>query len=54
MHGGFIGEGYGIPSIEAADAIRLVARTEGPLLDPTYTVVRRWPVYSTVCGASDQ
>lgn len=37
VHGGFIGEGYGIPSIEAADAIRLVGRTEGILLDPTYT-----------------
>ncbi len=37
VHGGFIGEGYGIPSIEAADAIRLVGRTEGLLLDPTYT-----------------
>ena len=37
VHGGFIGEGYGIPSKEAAAAIRLVARTEGLLLDPTYT-----------------
>jgi len=37
VHGGFIGAGYGIPSTEAAQAIRLVARTEGVLLDPTYT-----------------
>ena len=37
VHGGFIGAGYGIPSSEAADAIRLVGRTEGVLLDPTYT-----------------
>ncbi|MGH8568130.1 MAG: 1-aminocyclopropane-1-carboxylate deaminase/D-cysteine desulfhydrase, partial [Gammaproteobacteria bacterium] len=37
VHGGFIGAGYGIPSPEAADAIRLVGRTEGVLLDPTYT-----------------
>ncbi|MGH8554294.1 MAG: 1-aminocyclopropane-1-carboxylate deaminase/D-cysteine desulfhydrase [Gammaproteobacteria bacterium] len=37
VHGGFIGEGYGVPSPEAADAIRLVGRTEGVLLDPTYT-----------------
>ena len=37
VHGGFIGEGYGLPSREAAAAIRLVARTEGILLDPTYT-----------------
>lgn len=37
VHGGFIGEGYGIPTSEAAGAIRLVARTEGMLLDPTHT-----------------
>lgn len=37
VHGGFIGAGYGIPSTEAAAAIRLVARNEGILLDPTYT-----------------
>ena len=37
VHGGFIGTGYGVPSPEAADAIRLVGRTEGALLDPTYT-----------------
>lgn len=37
VHGGFIGQGYGIPSPEAAEAIRLVGKTEGLLLDPTYT-----------------
>ncbi|MCX7067636.1 MAG: pyridoxal-phosphate dependent enzyme [Methylococcales bacterium] len=37
VHGGFIGAGYGIPSTEAAAAIRLVGRNEGLLLDPTYT-----------------
>jgi 1-aminocyclopropane-1-carboxylate deaminase/D-cysteine desulfhydrase-like pyridoxal-dependent ACC family enzyme len=37
VHGGFIGAGYGIPSPAGAGAIRLVARTEGVLLDPTYT-----------------
>jgi D-cysteine desulfhydrase family pyridoxal phosphate-dependent enzyme len=37
VHGGFIGQGYGIPSPEAAEAIKLVGRTEGILLDPTYT-----------------
>lgn len=37
VHGGFIGQGYGIPSQEAAEAIKLVGRTEGILLDPTYT-----------------
>lgn len=37
VHGGFIGAGYGIASAEGAEAIRLVGRTEGILLDPTYT-----------------
>ena len=34
---GFIGAGYGIPTTEGVEAIRLVARTEGVFLDPTYT-----------------
>ena len=34
---GFIGAGYGIPSPEGVEAIRLAARTEGLFLDPTYT-----------------
>ncbi|MGH9346439.1 MAG: D-cysteine desulfhydrase family protein [Vicinamibacterales bacterium] len=33
----FIGEGYGSPTRECLDAIALVARTEGILLDPCYT-----------------
>lgn len=37
VHGGFIGQGYGVPSHEAAEAIKLIGRTEGILLDPTYT-----------------
>lgn len=37
VHGGYIGRGYGIPSAEGADAIRLLGRSEGLLLDPTYT-----------------
>jgi len=37
VYGGFIGQGYGIPSPEAAEAIRLVGRAEGILLDPVYT-----------------
>jgi D-cysteine desulfhydrase family pyridoxal phosphate-dependent enzyme len=37
VHDGFIGAGYGIPSREAADAIRQIGRSEGILLDPTYT-----------------
>ena len=34
---GYIGEGYGIPTAEALEAIALLARTEGILLDPCYT-----------------
>jgi len=34
---GFAGEGYGIPSSAALDAILLVAQVEGVLLDPVYT-----------------
>lgn len=34
---GFIGEGYGIPTNEALDAIALLARTEAIVLDPCYT-----------------
>jgi len=37
VHGGFIGPGYGIPTAEGAEAIRIVARSEGIFLDPTYT-----------------
>jgi D-cysteine desulfhydrase family pyridoxal phosphate-dependent enzyme len=34
---GFIGEGYGIPTPEALEALMLLARTEALVLDPTYT-----------------
>lgn len=34
---GFIGEGYAIPTAAGVEAIQLVARTEGVLLDPVYT-----------------
>ena len=33
----FLGEGYGVVAEAEAEAIQLVARTEGILLDPTYT-----------------
>ena len=33
----FIGEGYGIPSPECVEAIRILARAEAILLDPVYT-----------------
>jgi len=33
----FIGDGYGIPSPECVEAIKLLARQEAILLDPVYT-----------------
>jgi D-cysteine desulfhydrase family pyridoxal phosphate-dependent enzyme len=33
----YVGEGYGIPSPETVEAIKIAARTEGILLDPVYT-----------------
>ena len=33
----YIGEGYGIPTAGGVEAIRLLARSEGVLLDPVYT-----------------
>ena len=33
----YVGPGYGIPTPECLEAIRLMAKTEGILLDPTYT-----------------
>ncbi|HBY92685.1 MAG TPA: D-cysteine desulfhydrase family protein, partial [Chloroflexi bacterium] len=33
----YVAPGYGLPSAEAVEAIRLVARTEGIFLDPVYT-----------------
>jgi len=33
----FIGDGYGIPTAECLEAIKLLARTEAILLDPRYT-----------------
>jgi D-cysteine desulfhydrase/L-cysteate sulfo-lyase len=33
----FVGEGYGIPSLEGNDAVRIFAKTEGVILDPIYT-----------------
>lgn len=34
---GYIGEGYGLPAASTLEAIRLVAQTEGILLDPVYS-----------------
>lgn len=33
----FTGPGYGVPSAESEEALRLLARTEGIVLDPVYT-----------------
>jgi D-cysteine desulfhydrase family pyridoxal phosphate-dependent enzyme len=37
VHDEFVGERYGVPTAECLEAIRLLARTEGVLLDPVYT-----------------
>jgi D-cysteine desulfhydrase family pyridoxal phosphate-dependent enzyme len=34
---GFVGEGYGVPTVESRAALDLLARTEAIVLDPTYT-----------------
>jgi len=34
---GYVGEGYGLPTGEGLEAMRLAARSEGLLLDPVYT-----------------
>ena len=36
-HDEYVGEGYGLPTPAAIEAIRLAARTEGLILDPVYT-----------------
>ncbi len=35
--GDYVGSGYSIPTPEMAEAVRMLARTEGILLDPVYT-----------------
>ncbi|MDR7465110.1 MAG: pyridoxal-phosphate dependent enzyme, partial [Armatimonadota bacterium] len=37
VHDEYVGEGYGILTPETVEAIKVVARTEGILLDPVYT-----------------
>lgn len=36
VSGSTLGEGYGVPTVAMFEAVRLVARTEGLLLDPVY------------------
>jgi 1-aminocyclopropane-1-carboxylate deaminase/D-cysteine desulfhydrase-like pyridoxal-dependent ACC family enzyme len=33
----FVGDGYGVPTLQSVEAIDLAARTEALFLDPTYT-----------------
>ncbi|HNS50479.1 MAG TPA: D-cysteine desulfhydrase family protein [Anaerolineae bacterium] len=48
----YLGKGYGILSDAEADAIRLVARTEGILLDPVYTGKAMAGLHDLIkCGA---
>jgi D-cysteine desulfhydrase len=37
IHDGFIGEGYGVPSMAGDDAVLKAARVQGLFFDPTYT-----------------
>ena len=37
VHDGFIGEGYGVPTPEGRETIRMAARCQGIFLDPVYT-----------------
>ncbi|PKQ09016.1 MAG: D-cysteine desulfhydrase [Alphaproteobacteria bacterium HGW-Alphaproteobacteria-12] len=37
LDGGYLGDGYGVPTADMREAVELVARTEGVLLDPVYT-----------------
>lgn len=37
LEGGFVGEAYGVPTQGMIDAVTLLARAEGILLDPVYT-----------------
>lgn len=37
LEDGFVGAGYGVPTAGMIEAVELVARTEGILLDPVYT-----------------
>ncbi len=48
MIDGFIGEGYAIPYAQAIETVRLLARTEGLLLDPTYTAKAMTGVLATI------
>jgi L-cysteate sulfo-lyase len=37
VHDEFVGDGYGVPTPQSVEALELMARTEGIVLDPVYT-----------------
>ena len=37
VNDGYVGEGYGIPAASTLEAIQLLARHEGILVDPVYS-----------------
>jgi D-cysteine desulfhydrase len=45
---GFIGEGYAVPYPAALDTVRLLARLEGVLFDPTYTAKAMTGMIATI------
>jgi D-cysteine desulfhydrase len=45
---GFIGEGYAIPYPQAIETTTLLARSEGVLLDPTYTSKAMTGMFATI------
>ena len=47
---GFLGEGYGHPTAEAREAIRLAADEEGVRLDPVYTGKTMAAILGRACG----
>lgn len=49
---GFIGDGYAIPYPAAIDTLKLLARKEGILLDPTYTAKGMTGMLETIRGVS--
>ena len=52
VHGDQLGDGYGIPTSTMLDAVRMMARTEGLLLDPVYSGKAFAGVLAAVrCGA---
>lgn len=56
---GFVGNGYGLPTPQSTEALKLLAKTEGVIIDPVYTAKamagliqhvhnRRWPAGSQI------